>query len=152
MERNYNSYYDLAQEDWATIQDLSNSKRYNNIVVLCQQAVEKLLKSVAQYLLKEECYLRLHKLARINRLLLEGGVDLHLDDIDLYQLSDFYFDARYPGDSFVRATEEDVVRSIQCVKKVVSSVDEWRLTKGLPVYNIIDISEDSLLGIASKIQ
>lgn len=152
MERNHNSYYDLAKEDCAFIAEVSGSKRYNNIVVLCQQACEKLLKSVAQYAMSEELYIRQHKLHRINNVLMNTGINLGLSEADLNHLSDFYFDARYPGDSFIQVNESEVVRAVQITHDVSTAVDTWRKEQGLPVYDIEDTTNGSLVTIASKIE
>lgn len=149
--REFNSYYDLAKEDMLTVEALQGSKRFNNIAILCQQVCEKMLKSVAENVIEVELYSRQHKLHRIYKQIVGVTSGLDIPEEDLMFLSDFYIDARYPGDSFIRVSQEEVNRCCSIANNVITQVDCWRKSNGLPVYDITDDTSDDLANLAENI-
>ncbi|MFQ7311269.1 HEPN domain-containing protein [Sellimonas sp.] len=107
-----NSYIDIAQNDLEYLESVvkSGSRFYNQLAVQCQQVAEKYLKGYLDKLLVDEDVsdlLRKHNMKRIASRLNEMYPDLDLDTIGLAYLTDFYFDARYPGDDFSVVTEKE---------------------------------------------
>ena len=73
---------------------------YNQLAVQCQQVAEKFLKGYLDNLLLEKDVtdlLRKNNMKKIAARLNELKPDLKLDTVGLAYLTDFYFDARYPG-------------------------------------------------------
>jgi HEPN domain-containing protein len=66
----------------------------------------KYLKYVLEQVAKDESEMRSHKLQRINDRIESKDIKLELSREDLLYLSDFYIDARYPGDDFIEVTDD----------------------------------------------
>lgn len=130
-----NNYLDIAENDLAYLESVlqNDSTFYNQLAVQCQQVAEKFLKGYLDKLCVEEDVsdlLRKHNMKRIASKLNALYPALDLDTIGLAYLTDFYFDARYPGDDFYTVTKDDFnkckaimydtvvkLRSIPSVKK-----------------------------------
>lgn len=107
-----NTYLDIAQNDLEYLEAVleTGSKFYNQLAVQCQQVAEKFLKGYLDKLLVDEDVsdlLRKHNMKKIASKLNELNPELQLDTIGLAFLTDFYFDARYPGDDFYTVTEAE---------------------------------------------
>lgn len=107
-----NSYLAIAQNDLEYLEAvLSTGNRfYNQLAVQCQQVAEKYLKGYLDKLLVEEDIadlLRKRNIKRIAARLNEAYPSLCLDTVGLAYLTDFYFDARYPGDDFYTVSEAE---------------------------------------------
>ena len=107
-----NTYLDIAKNDLEYLESVlkSGNTFYNQLAVQCQQVTEKYLKGYLDKLFVDEDVsdlLRKHNMKRIASKLNELKSELALDTIGLAFLTDFYFDARYPGDDFYTVTEAD---------------------------------------------
>ena len=107
-----NSYLAIAENDLEYLETVvaSGSTFYNQMAVQCQQVAEKYLKGYLDKLLVEEDVselLRKHNMKKIASKLNEYKPGLELDTVGLAYLTDFYFDARYPGDDFYTVTKEE---------------------------------------------
>lgn len=126
---NINSYYQLAKNDYLFLQSAKDSKLYNNIAVQAQQVVEKYLKHlVYTYSIDHKESLRAlksHSLVKLNSVLLESGIDLDLSKGDLAILKDYYYDAKYPGDSFIVVSKEDAAHALYVVEEVKNKVENY---------------------------
>ena len=100
-----NSYLDIAQNDLEYLESVlqTGSTFYNQLAVQCQQVAEKYLKGyLDKWMVDEDVsdLLRKHNMKKIAATLNEKEPRLQLDTIGLAYLTDFYYDARYPGDDF----------------------------------------------------
>ena len=107
-----NSYLAIAENDLAYLEAVlgTGNQFYNQLAVQCQQVAEKYLKGYLDKILVDEDItdlLRKHNMKRIAAKLNEICPDLKLDTIGLAYLTDFYFDARYPGDDFYTVSKEE---------------------------------------------
>lgn len=107
-----NSYLAIAENDLAYLEAVlgTGNQFYNQLAVQCQQVAEKYLKGYLDKILVVEDItdlLRKHNMKRIAAKLNEICPDLKLDTIGLAYLTDFYFDARYPGDDFYTVSKEE---------------------------------------------
>ena len=84
----------------------------NQLVVQCQQVIEKLLKYlVVSYCIGEDIngVLNGHNLTTLLRILNKFNLMTSIEHRDLRVIKDFYYECRYPGDDYYNATYEDVV-------------------------------------------
>lgn len=133
---NKRSYYDVAMNDYEHFNWLIQSKDLahtrNPITIQAQQIVEKLLKYVLEEIACNEDNTELLRQRKIRSLGAavkdQVGVTVISAD-DARFLTEFYFDARYPGENYIEATAEDVDRAIQVTKSVVESVQSIRRSK-----------------------
>ena len=101
-----NTYLAIAKNDLAYLEEVrkTGSTFYNQLSVQCQQVAEKFLKGYLDNLLLEEDVsdlLRKHNMKKIAVKLNDLYPELGLDTVGLAYLTDFYFDARYPGMIFI---------------------------------------------------
>lgn len=125
MESKNNSYLSIAMNEYAyTVNDKSHG--FNNIkVVHCQQVCEKLLKHVITQVCPNEDIPRTYNLKRLyDNISEEIQVSSETEDY-LSTLSDFYFDARYPGDDYVDVSDKDLNRSTNVMVEMYKKVIEW---------------------------
>lgn len=95
------------------------------VVYNSQQAVEKILKEYikATYFNADiESILHTHKL---HLLVKKSGID-ELSDFksDIADLSNYYFDGRYPGIGYEEVTQEDALRLFNAAKQMVAIVEK----------------------------
>ena len=107
-----NSYLSIAENDLDYLESVLHmgSTFYNQLAVQCQQVAEKFLKGYLDKMMVDEDVsdlLRRHNMKKIASKLNEINPQLNLDTIGLAYLTDFYFDARYPGDDFYTVTKEE---------------------------------------------
>lgn len=102
-------YYNVALDDLYYLEAREVEGYYNQPSALCQQVCEKLLKSlIADYYVDEnlELILKSHSLKKlaftVKSIISIAGFNI----MELAFLSDFYFDARYPGPDYVKVDEE----------------------------------------------
>lgn len=115
------------------IQSKELSHTWNPIAIQSQQIVEKLLKYILEEILVEEDnteLLRSHKLRTLESTIESQLGDCVMSKDDARFLTDFYFDARYPGDDFILVTYEDVNRCIDIVSKVIDRIKDIRCSLG----------------------
>ena len=139
--RNRNSYYDIAKEDIAMLKENENSKRYNNLVWLCNQACVKLLKSVTECTNSKDTEYRQREVHNIHHTVYayakrEGLLKYGMLSTDLSCAN-----VCNPGDNFIIVTKEMADKARACVETVEKAVDEWRASQGLPVYDVVDEDE-----------
>lgn len=121
------SYYDIAINDFKYLELSMNleEKFYNQMSIACQQIAEKLLKQIIV-----ECYtgdnveslFKTHNLKRLYYAVHESMPSFILDTKELANLTDFYFDAKYPGDDYIDVNKEmfeDCYYTMLEVKKAV---------------------------------
>lgn len=128
-QMNMNSYYQLAKNDYLFLQSAKGSKLYNNIAIQSQQVIEKYLKHLVYTFSIEHNEalraLKSHSLVKLNSILLETGIDLELSRGDLAILKDYYYDAKYPGDSFIIVSKEDAEHALYVVEEVKSKIENY---------------------------
>ena len=127
-----NSYLDIAENDLVYLESVlkTGSRFYNQLAVQCQQVAEKYLKGYLDRLLTDEDVsdlLRKHNMKRIASRLNELYPDLELDTIGLAYLTDFYFDARYPGDDFSVVTEQEFQKCLSIMYDTVNKLKTLKL-------------------------
>lgn len=91
----------------------------------CQQVAEKFLKGYLDRLILEEDItdlLRKHNMKKIASKLNERKPELKLDTVGLAYLTDFYFDARYPGDDFYTVTKEEFEKCLSIMYDTVNKL------------------------------
>lgn len=138
MQRIDNNYYAIAIDDICFIQDILFQTRYNQAVTQIQQATEKLLKSVAELVVAEhvEETLKTHNLSKIYRDIndsLPEELKLHLDNRDLNNLRNFYFDAKYPGENFITVDIEDANAALDTMYDVLEEINVFRERRGMQI-------------------
>lgn len=138
MQRIDNNYYAIAIDDICFIQDILFQTRYNQAVTQIQQAAEKLLKSVAELVVAEhvEESLKTHNLSKIYRDIndsLPEELKLDLNNRDLNNLRNFYFDAKYPGENFITADIEDANAALDTMYDVLEAVNIFRESRGMTI-------------------
>lgn len=97
--------------------------------VQCQQVAEKFLKGYVDRLFLNEDVsdlLRKHNMKKIAAKLNQLDPDLNLDTIGLAYLTDFYYDARYPGDDFYTVTKEEFDK---CLSIMYDTVEKLKKLK-----------------------
>ena len=107
-----NTYLDIAENDLQYLEAVQKTGNtfYNQLTVQCQQVAEKFLKGYLDRMLLEEDVselLRKNSLKKIAAKLNDIKPELELDTIGLAYLTNFYFDARYPGDDFYTVSKEE---------------------------------------------
>jgi HEPN domain-containing protein len=120
-------YYHIAIDDINYLMAAHAEGYYNQPTSLCQQIAEKLLKSiVADYYTEDdlEDVLRSHSLKRIALAASKTEGTDHFDKKALAYLSDFYFDARYPGPDYVKVDKETYEECVSIMYSCKAEVDE----------------------------
>ena len=77
-----------------------------------------------------EVVLKTHNLPKLDYVIKESGIDLGLDIRDLRMLKDFYFDARYPGENYIRVSKEEANECIAIVDYVKRKVANFIESEG----------------------
>ena len=119
-----NSYLDIAQNDLEYLESVlqTGSTFYNQLAVQCQQVAEKYLKGyLDKWMVDEDVsdLLRKHNMKKIAATLNEKEPRLQLDTIGLAYLTDFYYDARYPGDDFYTVSKEEFEKCLSIMYDTV---------------------------------
>ena len=123
-----NTYLDIAENDLQYLEsvlDMGNTF-YNQLAVQCQQVAEKYLKGYLDKVFVDEDVadlLRRHNMKKIASKLNEMRTGMELDTIGLAYLTDFYYDARYPGDDFYNVTKDDFEK---CLSVMYDTVNKLR--------------------------
>ena len=98
---------------------------YNQHCISCQQIGEKLLKHIItlSYIHDDkDRMLKTHSLRTIYRGIKRYIPSFDLPEEELANLTDYYFDAKYPGNDFFTATEEDFYKCYSSLMKIVDEV------------------------------
>lgn len=122
-----NSYYAIACNDLAYLEAIGDTGYYNQPSALCQQIVEKLLKSVIEQVYMEDNItevLRSHSLKTLGRALQGALPSLHLNLKDLAYLTNYYFDTRYPGPDYHLVDKEDFEECKRIMYEVKKEIDQ----------------------------
>lgn len=127
-----NNYLDIAENDLQYLEAVlkTGNTFYNQLAVQCQQVAEKFLKGYLDRVLLEEDVsdlLRKHNMKKIAAKLNEIKPELKLDTIGLAYLTDFYFDARYPGDDFYTVSKEEFEKCLAIMYDTVKKLKSINL-------------------------
>ena len=122
-----NTYLDIAENDLEYLEAVlkTGNTFYNQLAVQCQQIAEKFLKGYLERLLLEEDVsdlLRKNNMRKIAAKLNDINPELNLDIIGLSYLTDFYFDARYPGDDFYTVSKEEFEKCLAIMYDTVNKI------------------------------
>ena len=123
-----NDYYSIAISDIRYINSVAGIEQdnYNNVIVQCQQAIEKLLKSIVEDVSTNKEILRSHNLVNLYEEVTSYGVEINIDMLMLYKLSNSYFNCRYPSCNYKNTTKDDLLNAIESVNCILYSVNEYR--------------------------
>lgn len=120
-----NNYLSIALNDY----EYALRSRYpgfnNNIVSQYQQVCEKLLKYVITCAVPQSDLLRSRNLKRLYDAVKQEIVISRESELFLSVLTDFYFDARYPGDDFVNVSDEDTDFAYKAMVELHDAVVKW---------------------------
>lgn len=124
-----NTYLDIAENDLQYLETVlkTGNQYYNQLAVQCQQVTEKYLKGYLEKMLVEEDIsdlLRKHNMKKMASKLNEVKPELKLDTIGLAYLTDFYFDARYPGDDFYTVTKEEFEKCLSVMYDTIQKLKD----------------------------
>lgn len=100
----------------------------NQIAVQCQQITEKYLKGYVELKCLEADntdVLRGHNLRKLAARLNECYPELKLNLRDMAYLTDFYFDARYPGDDYIDVSEDEMQECLEIMQETVERLKEF---------------------------
>ena len=127
-----NTYLDIAENDLQYLEAVlkTGNTFYNQLAVQCQQVAEKFLKGYLDRMLLEEDVselLRKNSLKKIAAKLNDIKPELKLDTIGLAYLTDFYFDARYPGDDFYTVSKEEFEKCLAIMYDTVKKLKSINL-------------------------
>lgn len=129
-------YYEIACNDLQYLFGSLESGFYNQMVAMMQQIAEKMLKSVAEEIcVGNTRVLGTHNLNTIYIDIRKEDVNFVLDRKELAFLTDFYFDARYPGDSYVDVDYETALMCMNAMYQVTDAVTEYRRKNGKPYFS-----------------
>lgn len=122
-----NTYINIAENDLEYLEAVlkTGNTFYNQLAVQCQQVAEKFLKGYLDNLLLEEDVtdlLRKNNMKKIAARLNELKPNLKLDTVGLAYLTDFYFDARYPGDDFYTVSKEEFEKCLAIMYDTVNKL------------------------------
>lgn len=128
MEKRLNSYYGMGYNDYLyakhSIEAARKIGNYNGVASMASQSAEKLLKAVIEnYFIDDEDCIRLLKSHNLRALLDKIKCrfpNCPLDSKDYTWLGNFYYDARYPGDSFIMVGEESGLECIRLLEELIS--------------------------------
>ena len=128
-----NDYYSIACNDYRYLLRNLDSDFYNNMAVACQQICEKALKSVLVCVNPDvKSILNSHNLRQIYSAIDEEEL-INLDIAKLSLLKDYYFEVRYPGDSFTNVSKKEFEIAYLTVLDVLNEVNKWRIKHNLEV-------------------
>jgi HEPN domain-containing protein len=99
---------------------------YNQHCIACQQICEKLLKHIITISYsgdEKDRILKSHSLRTIYRGIKSYIPSFILPEEELASLTDFYFDAKYPGNDFFTADEDDFNKCYATVNNVVEAIN-----------------------------
>lgn len=122
-----NTYIDIAENDLQYLEFVlkTGNTFYNQLAVQCQQVAEKFLKGYLDRTVLEEDVsdlLRKHNMKKIASKLNDMNPGLKLDTVGLAYLTDFYFDARYPGDDFYTVSKEEFEKCLSIMYDTVEKL------------------------------
>jgi HEPN domain-containing protein len=109
------SYIDIAHEDLTAANEMLRVGLYNHATRLCQQYVEKVLKECLHQRGESEIDLYLLHTHKLSRIATRCGelIGIEFDKMEtafFRELTDYYFDTNYPGENYIKISEQDAVR------------------------------------------
>jgi|GEM_PF-991701 len=112
------SYAEIAIDDLIAAKGMLDLKMYNHSSRLCQQYVEKVLKEILHKKGTSETDLYLLSTHKVQRLAARASELLDKSFSKLEQgyfrsLTEYYFDANYPGDNYIKVTKEEAVETYE---------------------------------------
>jgi len=122
-----NDYYHIAMNDLEYLNAVKDVPYYNQNCIACQQISEKLLKHIVSISYSEDDMdkiLKSHSLRTLYRAIRRNITSFNLPEEELANLTDYYFDAKYPGNDFFTANKEDFDKCYATVLKVVDEVNK----------------------------
>ncbi|HBC30131.1 MAG TPA: DNA-binding protein [Clostridiales bacterium] len=120
-----NDYYHIAMNDLEYLNAVKHLPYYNQHCISCQQIGEKLLKHIItlSYVYDDkDKLLKTHSLRTIYRAINRYIPSFELPEEELANLTDYYFDAKYPGNDFFTATKEDFLKCYSSLMKIIDEV------------------------------
>lgn len=130
--KNMDSYYEAAQNDYLYLEGVKNILNdlhsYNPVAVTAQNIAERYLKHIIQNYMLDRDYthtLRSHKLMTLYQAIHSKYDHFILDENMLRILTDYYFDARYPGADYIIVSREDAIQAISGVESIKCAVDAF---------------------------
>lgn len=132
-----NNYYDIAMNDLHYIEDAFHLGYYNPLSAQIMQVAEKALKSVLELVdTGVESLLKSHNLKNIYLRIHAVCDDFVLDVKDLSYLTNFYYDARYPGDGWYEIPREECLECAKIMYDVMDAVNGFRSREYLDTVDI----------------
>jgi len=128
------SYREIAHEDLLAAGEMLKARLNNHAVRLCQQYVEKILKECLSinsadeadiYLLHTHKLVRLAERCKILTKVLFSDAEIML----LHELTDYYFDANYPGENYLKVSAERALAIYDQVVQFKENYEELLCTK-----------------------
>lgn len=122
-----NDYYHIAMNDLQYLNAVKHLPYYNQHCILCQQISEKLLKHIITISYSEndiDKLLKSHSLKTLYRAIHSYIPSFTLPVGAIANLTDYYFDAKYPGNDFFTANKDDFFECYATVLKVVEEVEK----------------------------
>ncbi|NYB72982.1 HEPN domain-containing protein [Sedimentibacter hydroxybenzoicus DSM 7310] len=122
-----NDYYHIAMNDFEYLNAVKDLPYYNQHCIACQQIGEKLLKHIITLSYIEDDkdkILKSHSLRTIYRAIHRYIPDFILPEEELANLTDYYFDAKYPGSDFFTANAEDFNKCYASLLKIIEQVNK----------------------------
>lgn len=135
---NNNDYYSIAYDDLLFLQDILNTEHFNKIAIEIQQIIEKLLKSVVERVAtvaSDDGIMRTHNLRQLYQAINKEVPKFQLNSGTLSIIKDYYFECKYPGDNYYKATKEDCTEALEMMYEVWKQVNEFRESLGLDVFD-----------------
>jgi len=123
-----NDYYHIAMNDLEYLNAVKHLPYYNQHCITCQQICEKLLKhiiSISYPGKDKDRLLKSHSLRTLYRAIRSYIDSFQLPEAELASLTDYYFDAKYPGPDFFAANEDDFKNCYSTMLKVVDAVNKF---------------------------
>lgn len=121
-----NDYYHIAMNDLEYLNAVKHLPYYNQHCIMCQQIGEKLLKHIVTISYADEDMdkiLKSHSLRTLYRAIHRIIPSINLAEEELANLTDYYFDVKYPGSDFFTASEEDFNKCYSSLLKIVDEVN-----------------------------
>ena len=121
-----NDYYHIAMNDIEYLNAVKHLPYYNQHCIACQQICEKLLRHIITISYsgdEKDRILKSHSLRTIYRGIKSYIPSFILPEEELASLTDFYFDAKYPGNDFFTADEDDFNKCYATVNNVVEAIN-----------------------------
>lgn len=132
MEKKLNSYFGMAYSDYLYAQaGMAVGGKYgdyNGVASICAQSAEKYLKAILEQCTIDEqtiSFLHSHNLRSIVNRIKESHPELALSSKDMKWIGHFYYDARYPGDHFIKVNEEDALECLRIVEELGEMTEDF---------------------------